>query len=325
MMKKSIYSFLFLAVAVVIASCGGGSYKKTKTGLLYKIINNGSGKNLKQGDFFELQIGATVYTGGKKDTVLGEAKTTNQIVPMDSVQIPADYITIFGQAKKGDSIIVRQSTDSIIKASGGQVAPFIKKGGFIVTSYKVVNVFSNRQAADSAFAIIMTEARKQDSVKKIAQMQTDDKLIQEFLAKNKINAVKTALGCYVQVLNPGAGAKPDSGKQVSVMYTGLSFDGTKFDSNVDTTFGHPEALKFVVGQMGMISGFQDGVMQIGKGGKVKVFVPSALAYGAQGSPPKIKPNENLIFELELVDITNAPKPTAPALPQQAPQQGGGNQ
>ncbi|MBX9784589.1 MAG: FKBP-type peptidyl-prolyl cis-trans isomerase [Chitinophagaceae bacterium] len=320
-MKQTIYSFLFLATAVVIAACSGGSFKKTKTGLLYKIINNGSGKNLKQGDFFELQIGATTYTGGKKDTLLGEAKTANQIVPMDSVQIPPDYITIFSQAKKGDSIIVRQSTDSIIKASGGQVAPFIKKGGFIVTTFKVVNVFSNRQSADSAFAIIMKEARRQDSVKKIAQMQVDDKLIQDFLAKNKINAVKTALGCYVQVLNPGTGAKPDSGKQVSVMYNGLNFEGVKFDSNIDTTFGHVDALKFVIGQMGMIPGFEDGVKQIGKGGKIKVFVPSSLAYGAQGSPPKIKPNENLIFELELVDITTAPKPTMPSLPQQ----GGGNQ
>jgi FKBP-type peptidyl-prolyl cis-trans isomerase FkpA len=318
---KTIQAILFVAAAALVASCGGGSYKKTKGGILYQIAGKGSGDVIKNGGFFEIQICETVDKTGKKDTLLSDPNNVppNQVVPMDSATLPPDYYAIFKQVRKGDSIIIRQSTDSIIKSSMGNVAPFIKKGGFIVTSYKIVNVYKNRTAADSAGMALMQQQRSKDSIRQQQQLVKDDEAIRSFLQKNNITAVKTPLGCYVEVLNPGTGAKADSGKQVSVMYNGLSFDGKKFDSNIDTSFKHPEPLKFVVGQFGMIAGFQEGVKQIAKGGKAKVYVPSSLAYGAQGNPPTIKANENLIFEIELIDITAAPKQEVPVLP--APQGG----
>ncbi|MBS4064707.1 MAG: FKBP-type peptidyl-prolyl cis-trans isomerase [Chitinophagaceae bacterium] len=319
---KTIQSILVVAAAVMLVSCGGGGYKKTKGGILYQIVSDSRGNVIKNGDFFEIQIGETVYKTGKKDTLLSDPNMLppNQVVPMDSATLPPDFYTIFKQIRKGDSIIVRQSTDSIIKSSMGNVAPFLKKGGFIVTSYRIVNIYSNRNAADSAGMVIMQQQRLKDSVKQAQQLVKDDQAIREYLTKNNISAFKTAKGCYVQILDAGTGPKADSGKQVSVLYTGFSFDGKKFDSNIDTSFQHPEPLQFVIGQFGMIAGFQDGVMQIAKGGKAKIFVPSSLAYGAQGNPPAVKPNENLIFEMELLDIKAPPKQQSPVLP--PPQQGG---
>lgn len=312
---KTIQTFLFLAAAIVLASCGG-SYKKTKSGMLYQIISNSKTDVIKNGEFFEVQIGATVYKTGKKDTVLSDPNMIppNQVVPMDSTTLPPDYYAIFKQVRKGDSIIVRQSTDSIIKSSMGQAPPFLKKGGFIVSTYKIINIYPNKTAADSATVAIMKAQNVKDSVTRVQQLVKDDKLIQEYLSKNNIVAVKTPKGCYVTVQNPGNGAKPDSGKLVSVKYTGLSFDGKKFDSNVDTSFQHTDPLEFTIGQMGMIPGFEEGIKQIAKGGKATVYVPSALAYGAQGRAPNIQPNQNLIFELELLDIKAAPKPQVPVLP-----------
>ncbi len=312
---KTIQTFLFLAAAIVLASCGG-SYKKTKSGMLYQIISNSKTDVIKNGEFFEVQIGATVYKTGKKDTVLSDPNMIppNQVVPMDSTTLPPDYYAIFKQVRKGDSIIVRQSTDSIIKSSMGQAPPFLKKGGFIVSTYKIINIYPNKTAADSATVAIMKAQNVKDSVTRVQQLVKDDKLIQEYLSKNNIVAVKTPKGCYVTVQNPGNGAKPDSGKLVSVKYTGLSFDGKKFDSNVDTSFQHTDPLEFTIGQMGMIPGFEEGIKQIAKGGKATVYVPSALGYGAQGRAPNIQPNQNLIFELELLDIKAAPKPQVPVLP-----------
>ncbi|MBP6687967.1 MAG: FKBP-type peptidyl-prolyl cis-trans isomerase, partial [Lacibacter sp.] len=127
-----------------------------------------------------------------------------------------------------------------------------------------------------------------------------------------ITATKTAKGVYITILNPGTPVKPVDGQQVSVKYTGMSFDGTKFDSNVDSSFGHLDPYTFVLGSVppGSIAGFEDAIKQIGKGGKLKAYIPSALAYGAQGSPPRIKANESLVFEIELIDVTT-PKPQAP--------------
>ncbi|HEX4959017.1 MAG TPA: FKBP-type peptidyl-prolyl cis-trans isomerase [Lacibacter sp.] len=313
---NTIKTILFVATAALIVSCGSGNYKKTKGGILYQIVSDGKGETIKNGEFFEIQIGETVYKTGKKDTLLSDPAMVppNQVVPMDSATLPPDFYTIFKQIRKGDSIIIRQSTDSIIKTNMGNVAPFIKKGGFIVTSYKIINIFPTKNAADSAGMALMIQQRSKDSIKRAEQLVKDDKAIQDYLSKNNINAVKTENGCYVQILNPGTGAKADSGKLVSVMYTGLSFDGKKFDSNIDTSFKHTDPLEFTIGQFGMIAGFQEGIKQIAKGGKAKIFVPSSLGYGAQGNPPAIKPNENLIFEVELIDIKAAPKQQTPVLP-----------
>jgi FKBP-type peptidyl-prolyl cis-trans isomerase FkpA len=320
--------FVAMLAVVMLASCSSGSFKKTKGGMLYKIINDGKGDKLKAGNFFEIQIGATTYKDNTKDTLLSDpAGISNQVVPMDSLSIPPDYFKIFSEMKSGDSLVIKQSADSIIKSSQGQAAPFLKKGGFITMSYKIVNIYTTKTAADSASAKLMVIAQQKDSVRRIEQTKIDDKLIQEYLAKNKITATKTALGTYVEVINPGTGAKPDSGKQVSVMYTGMNLAGVKFDSNIDTTFRHTDPYKFVIGQMGSIPGFEDGIKQIAKGGKARIFIPSSLGYGKQGSPPAIKPNENLMFEVQLADVTAAPKqqPMMPQAPQQAPPNDGGKQ
>lgn len=305
---KTIQSIFVAMLAVtVLASCGGGSFKKTKGGLLYKIISKGNGKKITPGKFFELQFGETKYTGSGKDTLLSDpANMMSQIVTLDSVQLPPDYYAIFSQIKKGDSIIIRQSADTIIKNSQGANLPaFIKKGGFIVSTFKVLDVLDTKEDADKANLAIMERARTRDSIRALEQIKKDDKIITDHLAKNNISATKTAKGVYVTISNPGAAEKPADGQQVSVKYTGMSFDGTKFDSNVDSSFGHLDPYTFVLASVppGSIAGFEDAVKQIGKGGKLKAYIPSALAYGAQGSPPRIKANESLVFEIELIDIT----------------------
>ncbi|RXK62132.1 hypothetical protein ESA94_03715 [Lacibacter luteus] len=312
---KTIFAAL-MAVAI-LGSCGGGSFKKTKGGLLYKIISDDKGKKIGHGKFFELQFGETKFTGAGKDTLLSDPENVmSQIVPLDSMQLPPDYYAIFAQIRKGDSIIIRQSADSIIKSSQGNVPAFIKKGGFIVSSFKVLDVLDTKEDAEKANIAIMERARTRDSIRGIEQTKKDDKLIAEFLTKNKITASKTALGVYVETIAPGVGEKPAVGQQVSVKYTGMNLEGKKFDSNVDTSFGHIDPYTFVIGQQGSIPGFEDAIKQTAKGGKIKAYIPSALAYGAQGSPPRIKANEILMFEIELIDITTPkPQPTAPPAPQ----------
>ncbi|HLO39066.1 MAG TPA: FKBP-type peptidyl-prolyl cis-trans isomerase [Lacibacter sp.] len=311
---KTIQSiFVALLAVTVLASCGGGSFKKTKGGLLYKIVPGNKGKKVSAGKFFELQFGETRYKGTDKDTLLSDpANIGSQIVPFDSATLPPDYYAIFSEMSKGDSVIIRQSTDSIIKQSQGGLPPFIKKGAFIVSTFKVLDVLDTKEDADKANLAIMERARTRDSIRAIEQIKVDDKAISAHLAKNSITATKTAKGVYVTILNPGAPEKAVDGQQVSVKYTGSSFDGTKFDSNVDSTFGHLDPYTFVLGSVppGSIAGFEDAIKQIGKGGKLKAYIPSALAYGAQGSPPRIKANESLVFEIELIDVTT-PKPQAP--------------
>ena len=65
-------------------------------------------------------------------------------------------------------------------------------------------------------------------------------------------------------------------------------------------------MSFVVDKDPIIAGWVIGLKYFGKGGKGKIFIPSLLAYGQQGSPPVIPAFSNLYFNIEVVDVTNAP-------------------
>lgn len=318
-MKHSFY--LATAAIILLAGCTR-PFKKAEGGMEYKIISDEKGKKIQKGNFFEIQINQE-YKGSNKDTVLMSSKDfPNQIVPLDSTAIPPVYYKIFAQARKGDSIVVKQLTDSLMKQGQGQTPPFMKKGAHIYATYKIINVYETREAADSAYKIQQEVARAKDSIKMQAQIKLDDKSITDYLAKNKITTVKAPAGTYVQVLAPGEGDAVDASKVLKVYYTGKTMDeGTVFDSNVDPKFGRTEVLPVNMGaepgsRGSVIKGWTDGLSMLKKGAKANLYIPSALAYGARGSGAEIKPNANLIFEVEIVDVISMEQAKAEAMKEQ---------
>ncbi len=99
----------------------------------------------------------------------------------------------------------------------------------------------------------------------------------------------------------------------TVHYTGwLAKDGTKFDSSVDR--GSPITFPYGVHQV--IPGWDTGFEGMHIGGKRRIFVPYQLAYGEQGRPPVIPAKADLIFDVELVGVSDK-QPTPPAPPADA--------
>lgn len=96
----------------------------------------------------------------------------------------------------------------------------------------------------------------------------------------------------------GTGPEAKAGDNVSVHYTGTLTDGTKFDSSLD----RGEPLSFVLGRGNVIRGWDVGVAGMKPGGKRKLIIPPAEAYGERGFPGAIPPNSTLVFEVELVKI-----------------------
>ena len=304
------HSFYFAAIAALLLASCTQPFKKSEGGIEYKIITDGKGSVIKTGNFFEIAFDQT-YKGTNKDTVLFSSKDfSNQIVGLDSAALPPAYYKIFSQIRKGDSIVVKQVTDSLMKP-GGQFPPFIKKGGHVIAHYKIVSIFTSRESADSAYKSQMLMAKSKDSIKSLAQLKIDDKTITDYLAKNNIKATKAPLGTYVQILTEGAGDAIDTSKVLKVMYTGKTLeDGKVFDSNKDPKFNHTEALPVNMGapagtQGSVIKGWTDGLSLMKKGSKANLYIPSSLAYGSQGAGADIKPNSNLVFEVEIVDVITA--------------------
>ena len=120
----------------------------------------------------------------------------------------------------------------------------------------------------------------------------------KFLAENaKDSTVKvTSKGVQYKVIKDGSGIVPKQGDKVQVHYVGSLLDGTEFDNSVK----RGEPLEFPVNAV--IEGWQDLLMVLKEGMKVKAWIPSELAYGEAGVPPMIPANAMLVFEVELLKV-----------------------
>jgi len=119
-----------------------------------------------------------------------------------------------------------------------------------------------------------------------------------FLDENSKRAgiVTTASGLQYEILSEGTGATPSASDSVKVHYHGTLIDGKIFDSSVNR--GEPATF----GVTQVISGWVEALQLMPVGSKWKLFIPSELAYGAQGAGQAIAPHTALIFEVELLEI-----------------------
>jgi peptidylprolyl isomerase len=100
-------------------------------------------------------------------------------------------------------------------------------------------------------------------------------------------------------LKVGDGAAAQPGQTVSVQYVGVSaVNGRQFDASWDR--GQP--FQFQLGAHQVIQGWDDGVAGMKVGGRRELVIPPKLAYGPQGSPPTIGPNETLVFVIDLLGV-----------------------
>jgi len=111
-------------------------------------------------------------------------------------------------------------------------------------------------------------------------------------------------GMPYKILKEGTGPTPDSHDMVTVIYSVSHLDHTEIDNP-----GHPIDLPVSP----MIPGWTYALERMKVGSKMDFWVPSDLAYGPSGRPPRIGPNETLAFEVELLGIKTRPAP-APAQP-----------
>jgi len=120
----------------------------------------------------------------------------------------------------------------------------------------------------------------------------------EFLAGNGEKDGVTTLdtGLQYTVVVEGDGALPAETDTVLVHYRGKLLDGTEFDSS----YGRGQPTSLQVGQV--IPGWQQALQLMQVGSKWEIWVPSDLAYGANGAGARIGPNETLNFEIELLEI-----------------------
>ncbi len=173
--------------------------------------------------------------------------------------------------------------------------------GHVIKGQDVVNAIAQGDRIESLKIVRCGEkakafkASQQDFDRLVGSLR--DKPARDFMEAHP-GAVKSPSGLISVVLKEGKGEKPAKGTKVSAHYTGTLPSGAKFDSSRD----RGEPLEFVVGTGQVIRGWDEALLDMKKGERRMLFIPSDLGYGPRGMPPVIPPASPLIFDVELVDF-----------------------
>ncbi|MFO7728249.1 MAG: FKBP-type peptidyl-prolyl cis-trans isomerase [Desulfonatronovibrio sp.] len=116
--------------------------------------------------------------------------------------------------------------------------------------------------------------------------------------RERENVVETESGILYRVITEGEGEKPEAEDVVTVHYQGTTVDGTVFDSSIER--GEPAT--FPLNQV--IPGWTEILQLMPQGSKWEVVIPPEQTYGDQEAGPQIGPNSTLIFEIELIEVTD---------------------
>jgi FKBP-type peptidyl-prolyl cis-trans isomerase FkpA len=294
--------FILLAATVLFGSCNT-SYEKTKSGLRYKIIKGKGGNKLKVGDFVKFN---QVVAIPERDTVINTTygKMPGYVKIDTGAGSVYSFVEVLQKMSVGDSAVIIFSVDSLKKKN--MIPDYdntLRRGGQITFKLKVLKSYANEAEVNADYQNDLKAEQDRRQKEAEAASQNEIKELDEYIKKNNIKAVKTPSGAYVEIQNEGLAPKADTGTTAIVYYNGkLLKDGTTFDSNKDPKFNHTQSLNVPIGTGSVIQGFDEGLRMFGKGGKGRIFIPSFIGYGAQGSPPVIPPSATLIFEVEMSDV-----------------------
>jgi peptidylprolyl isomerase len=150
-------------------------------------------------------------------------------------------------------------------------------------------------AADNTLAKQTETAAKKAPETPTAKTPTSGPLSKEPTVTPPSGAAPTKL--EVKDLITGTGPEAKAGQTVTVNYVGVLFKGGK---EFDASWKRKEPFSFALGKSQVIAGWDQGVAGMKVGGRRELVIPSALAYGAKGSPPVIPPNAPLVFVIDLL-------------------------
>ena len=282
------------------SGCGKG-YKTTHDGLLYKFEkSNPSGQQVQEGDVLVGEMTVKFDTSEVFNNV-GHADRILRAIPSFKGDIYEGLLMMH----IGDKASFVVSADSIAKfLQPNQMPHYYKANQGMKIQYDI-----SLQDIITKEELDQEENNFQKEMTMRREKEPND--IADYVKEHNITANPTSEGLYVIVTKLGNGPKIQAGSEVSINYTGRLLDGTIFDSSVESDAiqggiqqaGRKyEPLTYTVGRMGLIRGWEEGVMGKPQGTKLQLIIPSAMAYGPRGHGDLILPFTPLVFDLEIVSV-----------------------
>jgi FKBP-type peptidyl-prolyl cis-trans isomerase FklB len=217
------------------------------------------------------------------------------------------FLNSCAQTSIQKDVSLNNDLDSICYAIGLDIGSNLKQNDFeeinvdalakgFEDSFSEEDGLMTKEDASAYIRQYFQEVQKKMAEKKKVEAEENLKIAEEFLAenKNKDGVVTTESGLQYKIIEQGDGPIPERTDKVSVYYKGTRLDGTVFDETVD---GSPATF----GVTGVIRGWTEALLMMPVGSKWELYIHPNLGYGAQDRG-KIKGNDLLVFEIELLDI-----------------------
>ena len=280
---------LLLIVAfgsTILSSCSYfGDYpgfKKTDSGLLYKFHEKNDSRKAEIGDFITIEMRYTT----NEDSLLFDGN--GETIPLELVKpvFDGDINEALAMMSKGDSatFVIRADSFLLKNALLSRLPDFIDEESRIIFDIRMHNIQS------------LEELEREKSIARIEGLKKEEEAINAYILENNISVNPDATGLYYIPIRKGTGQQASAGHRVSVHYTGKFLDGTLFDSS----YSRGKPIEFELGRGYVISGWDQGILKMKKGGKALLLIPSDIGYGeGRGQIPPYTP---LLFEVELIDV-----------------------
>lgn len=200
--------------------------------------------------------------------------------------------------------MLKTNIDSLSYAFGLSLGQYLKSQGITTINYTALNKAIEQTAKGQTTYLDMTQASQvmqslaEAKMMKVAAAEKQKGI--SFLAKNKTRSevLVTPTGLQYEILVKGNGPVPTKSDTVSAHYKGSLIDGKEFDNS----YKRGEPLTIPVA--GVIPGWTEALTMMPVGSKWKLYIPSSIGYGDAGAGQDIPGGSTLVFEVELLGITN---------------------
>ena len=297
-----VNNFVMATLLVAVSACSSNK-RETPKGYEYEMIKEGTGEAVKVGEYLVVNM---LFKDGN-DSIWSDTNG-NEVPMLMAIQeaAPSDegLEEIFRTLKAGDSIVCAMPAKTLFEKTWRQpVPPTVDSTSNFTFNIGVKEILTEEQM----------RTLEQELMAKFSARQTakDAEIINAHLTSANIEAQSTPSGLRYQITKQGNGANATPGQEVSINYAGYLLDGTLFDTSIESIAKKNNAYNpnrpyepytFTAGTGAVIRGWDEAILLMNKGTKMRVWIPSPLAYGPQQRSEVITENSILVFEMEMVDL-----------------------
>jgi FKBP-type peptidyl-prolyl cis-trans isomerase len=271
---------LLLLTAIVLAACGPSQEEKRQVEMEQQRIQQEASQQL--GKEKAIRVAAVTCS------IMGETREMDSAVRVRELNDAREKIG--GEPFLGGDLAIKLSFDyGLCRELVLNDPDYIDKLNKAI-ALEMIRLEAEQLEQEKREEVAKIAREKREEAAKIAKAEADKARIEKFLK----GAVLTESGLAYLILKEGSGPKPNIDSTVEVHYSGRLLDGIEFDSSVKR--GVP--VQFGVTQV--ISGWTEVLLLMPEGSKWEVYIPADMAYGSSGAGEVIGPNQDLLFEIELI-------------------------